>query len=72
MYGLERQVAERTQRLLDMAEDIRMERFLRDGPPDEVEVSIAMPSRVADEPAVTAPALEACGSTKRSSHPRAA
>lgn len=71
MYELERQVAERTQRLLDMAEGIRMERFLRDGsrgePPDAFDVSIAQRASTTD-----VPVHDDCGPTRRTSHPRAA
>jgi hypothetical protein len=42
MHDLERQVSERTQRLLDMAEGIRQERRLRDGTTEEPEDAIAM------------------------------
>jgi len=70
-YDLTWQVADRTQRLLDMAEGIRVERFLRDAPTDEVAAAVIVsqpgPPVVPEE----APCLDG-SPVGRVSHTRAA
>ena len=70
-YDLTWQVADRTQRLLDMAEGIRVERFLREAPTDELAAAVITP--LPGTPLIPGEAPNLDGpSVGRISHPRPA
>jgi len=77
MYDLGWEVADRTRRLLDLAEGIRQERELRDGRPKEVAAQAVAADDVVVTPPTDAPAMPRttsidCPSKPTASRPHAA